>query len=189
MPEQVAVDFATFALWPIVEAPKLPEDWAEALQRITSEPVARIVMHARVSRHQGSPMTVMQFSRALAAVPVAAGILALLHDLNDPRRGGSALTAVSLAHNGSRPPLGSSAKTLALWTLAAAASGIVGDKADAEVTGFWDWMVANVTDSHHSAGSSHSSGDGPDMSNQGSHHKNNQGEGLVKMIENFFHGN
>ncbi len=143
IPKQIVIDFATFALWPLVVMPNLPKDFFKSLCDITSEPLARLVISAHQSQKMRSAISVDVFARRLAAAPLAAGILNLLGDLADPLRGGSALIAVSFAATGVRPHSQRSPKAMVVWILSSAATGIIGDKASQEWSGLWHWLVSN----------------------------------------------
>ncbi|MBS2966544.1 hypothetical protein KGA66_26125 [Actinocrinis puniceicyclus] len=153
LPEQIMVELVTYALWPVIIAPKLPGSWFEDLQEISSSQLATLVTHARLSRTTGSGMSVQTFERAVATVQFASGLLNLFEDLNDPHRGGPALTAVVLADSGSIPPKHASPKAIVLWTLSAAAAGVIGNRADAALGAAWDWLVDNGTSNTASHGS------------------------------------
>src|SRR5436305_9313853 len=96
VPEQAVLDFVVFALWPVILAPKLPEAWYKTLEEISSSFVARLVAHARLSRTTGQPLSPAELYRALSGGPFSAGVINLLCDLNDPRRGGGALPPLAL---------------------------------------------------------------------------------------------
>lgn len=187
VPEQLMVELVTFALWPVILAPKLPGSWFEDLQEISSPQLATLVTHARLSQTTGSRMSVQTFERAVSAVQFAGGLLKLFDDLNDPRRGGPALTAVVLADSGSVPPKHATPKAIVLWSLSAAAAGVIGNRADDALAAAWDWLIDNGTSNTASHGHS-SSGSSADAGSSGGHHPNNNqsGEGLVRVVEDFF---
>jgi len=185
LPEQIAIDFAVSALWPLVVVPKLPKTYLDDLSQISSEPLARLVAHARIARTSGPGMGVTAFGQAIANSAFAPGVVNLLNDLADPRRGGCALAAISIANSGDMPPQRKSPKVVAAWLLSAAAAGVVGNRADDAVTNAVDWLHQSAHDSAASHGGSHhstsASGSG------GSHGNPQQGEGLARFIEEFIH--
>lgn len=190
IPEQLIIDFAVFALWPLIIVPKLPESYFDDLRVISSEPLARLVTHARLSRMTKSPMTAEDFARALAGSNVAAGVRNLLNDLADPQRGGCAFTAISIAGTGTVPHGRTSPKVIAMWVLAAAGAGIIGNRADDAVTKAWDWLdnadnhaipQDGTHATHHSSSSS-----GPQDHHSGPqdhHHQSRGGDGLLNFID------
>jgi hypothetical protein len=195
IPEQLIIDFAVFALWPLVIVPKLPSNYFDDLRIVSSEPLARLVTHARLSRMTKSPMSAEDFSRALANSNVAAGVRNLLNDLADPQRGGCAFTAISIASTGTVPHGRTSPKVIAMWVLAAAGAGIIGNSADDAVTKAWDWL--DNADNHtipqggtHAAHHSSSSSEPQDQHHPGHQdhhhqsHNNRGGDGLLNVIEN-----
>lgn len=185
LPKQIAVDFAVSALWPLVVVPKLPKSYLDDLSQISSEPLARLVAHARIARATGPGMGVKAFGEAIANSSFASGVLNLLNDLADPRRGGCALTAVSIANSGSIPPHRKSPKVVAAWLLGAAAAGVVGNRADDALTNVVDWLGQSAHDSVASHDAAHHSASG---SGAGGGHGNPQrGEGLARFLEEFIH--
>jgi hypothetical protein len=197
IPEQLIVDFAVFALWPLIVVPELPETYFDDLRTISSEPLARLVAHARLSRMTKSAMSAEDFSRALAGTNVARGVLNLLNDLADPQRGGCAFTAISIASTGTVPHGRPSPKVIAMWVLAAAGAGIIGNRADDAVTNAWDWLLDNA-DKHTvpqggtHVGSHSSSGSGSQDHHHQSHnnhsHNNHSGDGLLNVIDDIIQG-
>ncbi len=199
VPEQLAVDLAVYSLWPIVQVPTLPNSYFKDLTEISSEPIARLVAHARLSRSSGSPMSALAFGRALTGVNFAPGLLNLLNDLADPRRGGCAFTAIMLASTGTVPERTNRVKTAALWVLMAAAAGVIGNRADDILTGLVDWLSNPTstsdrgTSDHHSSEHSGSYSEGGhnahhDHHHGGSHHQGQGGEGLARIVEDFIDG-
>jgi hypothetical protein len=143
--ECVAIDLAVFALWPMVELPKLPANWQSALIEITSLPLTQLVFSARYERSSGYSVTAQEFGRKLAEIEYQPGILNLLHDIIEPRRGGCALTAVALASAGEvSPKKGLSTKNLAKWAFAAAMGGIIGNRADDGLNDTYDWLMEAI---------------------------------------------
>lgn len=184
LPEQIAIDFAVSALWPLVIVPKLPKSYLDDLSQISSEPLARQVAHARLARTSGPGMSVEAFGRAIANSAFAPGVLNLLNDLADPRRGGCALTATSIAGSGSMPPQGKSFKIAAAWLLSAAAAGVVGNRSDDALTNALDWLHQSA----HNAAASHGDGHSASADHSGGNHGNPQrGEGAARFIEEFIH--
>lgn len=189
LPEEVIVDFAVHALWPLIVVPKLPKNYFEDLATISSESLARLVTHARLSRTTGSVMSPQIFAKAIAGIHFAPGVLNLLNDLADPRRGASAFTAISIASTGKVPARRQSPKAIAAWILSAAAAGVVGNRTDELATKVWDWLfeAAHTATSPGSAhGPTHSSSD----VNFSHHHGQasvTRGEGLIKVVEEFIH--
>jgi hypothetical protein len=184
LPQQIAIDFTVSALWPLVVVPKLPKSYLDDLSQITSEPLARLVAHARIARTTGPGMSVQKFGQAIANSTFASGVLNLLNDLADPRRGGCALTAVSIANSGSMPPHRKSPKVIAAWIFSAAAAGVVGNRADDALTGAIDWL-------HQSSGDSavpHGDGHHHSVSGGGSSAGHQRGDGAARFIEEFIHG-
>src|SRR4051812_18385982 len=51
--QQLVLDIAVFALWPVVIMPKLSDGWYEALLELSSPHLARLVAHARLSATTG----------------------------------------------------------------------------------------------------------------------------------------
>lgn len=185
LPEQIAIDFAVSALWPLVVVPKLPKSYLDDLSQISSEPLARLVAHARIARTSGPGMSVGAFGRAVTNSAFAPGVLNLLNDLADPRRGGCALTAASIANSGSIPPHKKSPKVVAAWLLSAAAAGVVGNRADDALTNTVDWLHQSAHDSASSHGDGHHSASGSGASS--SHSNPQHGEGLARLVEEFIH--
>jgi hypothetical protein len=185
LPEQIAIDFAVSALWPLVVVPKLPKSYLDDLSQISSEPLARLVAHARLARTSGPGMGVQKFGEAVANSAFAPGVLNLLNDLADPRRGGCALTAASIAGSGSMPPHRTSPKVVAVWLLSAAAAGVVGNRADDALTNVVDWLSQSAHDSTASHSEGHHSAS---VGGSGGGHGNpQQGEGLAHFIEELIH--
>ena len=186
LPEQIAIDFTVSALWPLVIVPKLPKSYLDDLSQISSEPLARLVAHARIARASGPGMGVQAFGRAIANSAFAPGVLNLLNDLADPRLGGCALTAASIASSGNMPPHRKSPKVVAAWLLSAAAAGVVGNRADDALTSVVDWLHQSADNSTASHGEGHHSASGSDSG--GSRGNPQHGEGLVRLAEEFIHG-
>jgi hypothetical protein len=88
-------------------------------------------------------MSAYYFARRLADTTLAPGILSLLGDLSDPLRGGNALIAITFAATRAKPPKHPSPKTMIIWILSAAASGVIGNNASVEWGALWHWLVSN----------------------------------------------
>jgi hypothetical protein len=187
LPEQIAIDFAVSALWPLVIVPKLPKSYLDDLSQISSEPLARQVAHARLARTSGPGMSVDAFGRAIANSAFAPGVLNLLNDLADPRRGGCALTAASIAGSGNKPPQEKPFKIAAAWLLSAAAAGVVGNRADDALTNTLDWLHQSAHNSATSHGDGHSASGNHSGGNHGNHGNRQSGEGAARFIEEFIH--
>lgn len=185
LPETLMIDFFTHCLWPIITAPKLPENWLENLYELTSPPVGRLVLQARVSRTTGNYMSMKTFYTILADALFAFGIVNLLDDLNDPKRGGSALAAISLGAKVKKPPIGS--KKLLVWLCGAGAAGVIGNRADALAVEAWDWLGTHLGDSGHHGSSDHANHDN-DLFGHKATNAHKSSEGLVAIIHNFFFG-
>lgn len=187
VPEQLIIDLAVHSLWPLIVVPNLPKTYFKDLTEVSSEPIARLVAHARLSRTTGSLMTAQTFGRALAAVQFAPGVLNLLNDLADPKRGGCAFAAITLANTGSLPPHKSYSKAAVLWVLSAAVVGVIGNRADALLTSLITWLDENASSS--SGSSSHHAYDhhgSASFEPHGHHHSgSNQNEGLARIVEDF----
>lgn len=185
LPEQIAIDFVVSALWPLVIVPRLPKSYLDDLSQIASEPLARLVAHARLARASGLGMGSQKFGEAIANSDFAPGVLNLLNDLADPRRGGCALTAISIAGSGTTPPHRMSPKAVAVWLLSAAAAGVVGNRADDALSN----LVDRLSESAHDSTASHSGGHHSASAggSGGGHGNPQQGEGLARFIEEFVH--
>ncbi|MCX5072584.1 hypothetical protein OHA84_28305 [Streptomyces sp. NBC_00513] len=161
LPEAVMVDLVVFALWPVVQTPRLPGGWQDHLAELTTPRLAAFVAGARDAAGRGRPISPEAFGRALAGKPFAPGILALLDDLDDPRGGGASLTALSLAGRYAQPPQKAGAKALLGWLLGAGAVGAVGGAGAASAVDFadraWQWLHDT------GRGSTHHGSGGPDM--------------------------
>jgi hypothetical protein len=183
-PEQVMLDIAVFALWPIVIAPKLPAHWPEHLAEMTSPRIAALVAQARSAGRQA---TVEKFLRLVADKPSANWILNLLEDLSDPRRGGASLTAIAVAAGLPRPPSDRNARATMAWIVAAAAGGAAGSIAAAEarviIDDMWAWATgsqANTTGTEDPASSL--------THGNGSHRGSNRPGGVIDdILDHLFH--
>ncbi|MGW4726495.1 hypothetical protein [Streptomyces sp. NPDC004291] len=129
LPEAVMVDLVVFALWPVVQSPGLPEGWHDHLAELTTPRLAAFTAAARDAVRRGRTVTPEEFGRHVADKPFARAVLALLEDLDDPRRGGAALTALSLAAHHAPPPQKAGGKVLLGWLLSGAAGAAVGGTA------------------------------------------------------------
>src|SRR5581483_8843401 len=110
--------------------------------------LARLVLHARrMSKTENTPLTVAAFAEALSNTPFAIGIYNLLADINDPKRGGAALAAVSICNGFALPPQRGHAKEVLKWLLVVAASGVVGNRTDATIVDVWNWLETQVSNS------------------------------------------
>ncbi|WP_239342508.1 toll/interleukin-1 receptor domain-containing protein [Frankia sp. CiP3] len=185
LPEQVGLDLAYFALWPLITARKLPKDWADDLAEISSPSLASLVEAVRSATARGVKIGTDDFQRLLAQTPVAFGILNMLQDLNDPARGAAALLAVAKAGSRSEPPRGAGAKIMVTWLALAASAGAAGPfGVDAErhasglADGLWDWL----TDHHSGAGYGGSSEFDP-FGGSGDRHTS----ALDQLVEGLFH--
>lgn len=143
LPEAVVIDLVVFALWPVVQAPELPEGWRDHMAELTSPRLAALTASARDAVRQGRNVTPEGLTRQLAGKAFTQAILALLEDLDDPRRGGACLTALSLAAHQPSPPQKAGGKALLGWLL----SGAVGAAAGGTTVGAaglaeqaWDWL-------------------------------------------------
>ncbi|MFI1360630.1 hypothetical protein ACH4TV_44725 [Streptomyces sp. NPDC020898] len=139
LPEQLMVDLAVFALWPVVVAPALPDDWQDHLAELTGPRLAVLVGQARELGARGQAPAVEAFGRVLAEKPFAHGVLALLEDLADPRGGGACLTAMSLAERLPPPPQKDGAKAVLTWLLAAGAGAAATEGPDLAER-VWHWL-------------------------------------------------
>ncbi|MEW2082020.1 hypothetical protein [Streptomyces sp. NPDC005283] len=137
LPEQLMVDLAVFALWPVIEAPALPVDWQDHLAALTTPRLAVLVSQVRQLGIRGKAVAPDAFGRALADKPFAHGVLALLEDLADPRGGGACLTAISLAGRVPPPPQKASAKAVLGWLLAGGTVAIEGPDLAEHA---WHWL-------------------------------------------------
>jgi hypothetical protein len=137
LPEEIILGFAVHALWPIITTRDLPRGWVYALGEITSHEVVEAVIRSRNCPEDSSLITLTQ---NLTQLPCAVGILNLLDDLTDPRRGGAALLALSIAAGKDSRAARTNPRSLLKWTAAAAAGGIVGNRADAAAEEAWSWL-------------------------------------------------
>ncbi|MGM1063429.1 hypothetical protein [Saccharothrix sp. Mg75] len=119
--ERVALDVVVFALWPVVQAPALPDDWEYDLAELASPRLASLVVQARRGLAAGHAVTSARFTRAIAAKPLSQGVLALFEDVADPRRGGAAITALALATGFPAPPTRRKPKEVFGWLVACVA--------------------------------------------------------------------
>jgi len=140
LPEQLMVDLAVFALWPVVVTPELPDDWQDPLAELTAPRVAMLVGQVRELGVQGKSVAPEYFGRALAEKPFAQGVLALLEDLADPRGGGACLTAMSLAGRVTAPPQKAGAKAVLTWLFAAGAGAAAASEGPDLAERVWRWL-------------------------------------------------
>ncbi len=124
LPEALIVELVVEALWPVVVAARLPMDWLEDLSLITSPRLALLVNDARTLQDAGRKVDRTAMTRAIAGYNYSLGVLNLLDDLNDPRRGGSFLSAAAVATGVERPPIDPnlSPRRMLQWILAGAVS-------------------------------------------------------------------
>jgi len=133
------------ALWPLVIADDLPQDWPFALQEITSPELARQIANLRQERSDVPYVNVaMRLMQELAKPSLALGVHNLFDDLRDPTRGGAALIALATARDSKQPPQMPDIAALLKWLLVGAAAGIVGNRADALVVQVWNWLTERV---------------------------------------------
>jgi hypothetical protein len=160
-PERVILDVTAFALWSVVQARRLPEDWQGALARLTSPRMAELVAAARSVDAAQSTENFGVFAGLLAKRPISQGALNLLRDLGDQKRGGSALTALALAADLPRPDHKQREKSAVVWMFTALAAGALaaeGTNAAAAVNRvvdeMWDWITDSVAAGHGTPGTS-----------------------------------
>ena len=179
VPEQLLVDLLVFALWAVLEAPGLPGTWQQDLVELTSPRVAALTVAARDAKDAGRPVPVEEFTSVLSARPVGPALHNLLDDLSEPRRGGSALTALAVAAGLPAPPGRGGAKAMATWMIAvlagATAGGAVG-VIEGHVGGLLD--PASSPASHPSGGHGHH----PDLHHPDLHH-HGHGHGHGSLLE------
>lgn len=143
--EHVVLDMVVFALWPVVRAPALPDDWWDHLAGITSPRLAAEVANAR----RDPATTCESFTRAVAAEPFGQAALSLLEDLADPARGGPALTAMAMACRLPEPAVRKGPRTVFAWFVTgAAAAGLleldeVGGAVSTLFTTAWAWIAGD----------------------------------------------
>jgi len=173
LPEQVGLDLAFFALWPVVTARKLPRGWVGDLAEISSPTLAALVEALRNAPRRITQDNADDLQVLLARTPISFGILNMLEDLNDPKRGASALLALAKAGSGSQPPRKANAKTMMAWMFAATgvgAAGAFGVDAETHATrladGLWDWLTQ-----HHQVSMGHASSFDPDSFSPSGGHK------------------
>ncbi|MEV7617109.1 hypothetical protein [Streptomyces sp. NPDC089799] len=146
LPEALVVDFAVFALWPVVQAPVLPAGWEGYLAVLTSPRLAVLVAAAREAG-RGEGLGPEEFGRSLAERPFAHGVLALLEDLADPRRGGACLTALAVAARTPPPPQRLGGKATLGWLFGAGAVGGVTGAGAELAERVWEWLQEAAEDS------------------------------------------
>ncbi|MFI6040809.1 hypothetical protein ACIA8C_04190 [Nocardia sp. NPDC051321] len=193
-PEHAVLDFAVFAIWPVVIAPDLHEDWFEAIAKLTSPDIAKLVVHCRLYRISGNPMSPSELLAALSKIRFSSGIVNLMDDLSNPNRGGGALTALAIATEVELPPADRSGKKLAAWVfggvsavVGAAGAGVIGNRADAAALDLWDWLIHDsANDGSSGSGSSDFDPFGSDVHGASSNAAGNHGGSLVAMIESIF---
>jgi hypothetical protein len=141
--DRTALDLIVFALWPVVQAPRLPDCWQNELAEITSPRLVAVVAEARRIRDR---LTCETFTRAVADKPFSRALLALLQDLADPGRGGPAVTALALTCRLPEPPVSKGPRAMLAWFLAGVAVGTATsadavNEAVAELlTPIWSWV-------------------------------------------------
>lgn len=139
LPEALVVDFAVFALWPVVQAPVLPTGWEGQLAALTSPRLAVLVAGAREAG-RGEGLGLEDFGRSLAERPFAHGVLALLEDLADPRRGGACLTALAVAARTPPPPQRLGGKATLRWLFGAGVAGGAAGAGAELAERVWEWL-------------------------------------------------
>ncbi|MFJ5548437.1 hypothetical protein [Streptomyces sp. NPDC093225] len=140
LPEALVVDLAVFALWPVVQAPRLPPEWQSELGALTSPRLAALVDRVRETRAAPDALV-----RALAGGQVAPGVLALLDDLADPRGAGACLTALALAAGMPPPPQRAGAGAVLGWLLGAGAlTALAAEHGPGLAERAWRWIEDEV---------------------------------------------
>lgn len=109
--------------------------------------MADLVSQARDAWADRASANFALFVQVLAQQPIAQGAHNLLRDLSDQRRGGAALTALSLAAGLPEPDPGQHEKGAAKWLFAALLTGALGAEAGKAVDVInrlteeaWDWI-------------------------------------------------
>lgn len=148
IPEQVILDIAVAALWPLVTAPLLPESWSTDLMIVTSPRVTALVSEARRLMAEGRTIVHGDFSRALSSQSFAQGMANLLDDLCDPKGSGPILTALAMAGRITPPPTKANVKLMAGWLFAVVAGGEA-VRYDAAIEERIDSIVAGLVDILH----------------------------------------
>jgi hypothetical protein len=130
------------ALWPLVITPKMPPDWQDALQTITSPDIRQLIVDLRENDKQAAPPVLAQrLSKALVTPPYAAGVANLIEDLRDDQRGGAAHSAIITVRDGQKPAISPNTKALLWWILTSAGAGIIGNRIDAwGFVPFWEYV-------------------------------------------------
>lgn len=145
--ERVALDVVVFALWPVVQASRLPDGWEHDLAELASPRLASLVAQARRGLAEGRSLTSARFTRVVAAKPLSRGVLALFEDLADPKRGGAVITGMALATGFPEPPRGKRPKDVFGWLVACVA--IAGPPEALAVDEFadrlWEWLHSGTT--------------------------------------------
>lgn len=185
-PARSAIEIAACALWPIVLADALKEGWYEALRGMSSEEIARLVAEARVANRMNGKLSADQFARFLTATPFAKGIMKLLDEMSDPRRGGASLTALAMAH-GKPVPTNLSPQRVITWLGVAAGAGFVGNRADYAATQVWQWLSEQIANAAGERSGSSTEWDASDLFGSSSK-QSNAHEGILQLIEDLFTG-
>lgn len=123
--EQMILDLLVFALWPVVQAPRLPKGWQGYLTELTSPLIAQVVIDAREAEAGRRSIDPPLLTRALAAFQLTGAASNLLEDLGDPTRGYGVVTAVAMAAR-LPAPAKPGARSLVTWLVAAAVGGASG---------------------------------------------------------------
>jgi hypothetical protein len=187
--DQVLLDIAVVALWPVVLASKLPKRWFEDLSELSSPRVARVVSYARLSRTTGVQVGVVTFMRSLSQSAIAVGVRNLLEDMSDAKRGGAFLTAVAIANGSPQLPGQGKGVQVIKWVLGAAAAGVIGNRIDALAVDAWDKASSAGHVDHDPIGADgDGSGGNSDFFGNGAAggSKNNHGHGLVGVLHDLF---
>jgi hypothetical protein len=206
LPEQVMLDFAVFALWPVITAPALAAGWDDALAELTSPRIAALVDQARQARDASASLRVETVARALAHGAFAPGVLRLLEDLADPRGAGACLTPMALADGFSPPPRKGDARTALFWLLAGAGIAVAAEPVPSDLSErVWTWLDdvagSGAGRAHSGDGDVPGSGGGdsdPDRHRQGGgggkhprgghgHHVQGPVQSLDRLIDDLFH--
>jgi hypothetical protein len=127
VPEQLVIDMATFALWPLIEASVLPDEWAEVLAEASSPLIATVVEAARSSRAHSHDVTPDRLGAVLSRYEYGPGIACLLGEMADPRRSGPLLSVMAFMSGVEEPPLLRNGHSVVYWLLGGVAAGVASD--------------------------------------------------------------